>query len=202
VSADAAEATSRRTFLVGAGGLFVGVLLAWAIRRSPVTVADDDGWPTADLHVGLVDDVVARIAADGPLVLPEGSSRLAVVTWDPSLESDAGLARDRYGPGGEGHPVLDATTGLLALSLVSTHHGCSVPFCASSQQFEDPCHGSSWNRWGEWTGGPAPRGLDRYRSRITDDGELVVSLTSHIVGPAREDAIFDRSPAGPMCIDG
>lgn len=193
--------TSRRALLAATGGALTGGLAVWLLKRPPQPL-DDDGLPTAEFHVGAVDDVVERIRGNGPLLLPEESGPLAVVLWQPSYRSEAGSALDRYGPEGEDHPVIDATTGVMVLSLASTHLGCRVAFCNSSQWFEDPCHGSRWNRWGEWTGGPAPRGLDRYRSRVTDHGELVASLTDQIVGPSRENGVFEQPAQGPNCIDG
>lgn len=198
--APAVATTPRRTVLAAIGGALAGGLLASLLQR-PQRPVDDDGLPTADLHIGPIDDVVARIQRDGPLLVPDASARLAVVAWDPSYESASGSALERYGPEGQDHPILDETTGVMVLSLRSTHHGCRVPFCESSQWFEDPCHGSRWNRWGEWTGGPAPRGLDRRRARVTEDGSLVASLTDHIVGPFRENGVLEQSQQGPACVD-
>ena len=46
---------------------------------------------------------------------------------------------------------------VVAISQKCTHLGCKVPWCASSGQFECPCHGSKFNRAGEYRAGPAPR---------------------------------------------
>ena len=184
------------------GGALTGGVLVSVMRPTGPSL-DDDALPTAEFSIGALGGVVERIRRDGPLLLPdEGSARLAVVLWDPSYVSVAGSADERYGPAGEDHPVVDQATGVMVLALVSTHLGCRARFCDSSQWFEDPCHGARWNRWGEWTGGPAPRGLDRYRSRVTEDGNLTVSLTEHVVGPARENGVFDQPPQGPACVDG
>ena len=37
-----------------------------------------------------------------------------------------------------------------ALSEKCTHLGCRVPFCNTSSQFECPCHGSVFNRAGDY----------------------------------------------------
>jgi cytochrome b6-f complex iron-sulfur subunit len=193
--------TSRRTILAAIGGALAGGFVVSLLNR-PRQPTDDEGLPTAELRIGAIDDVVEHIQEDGPLLLPDESGRLAVVAWEPSYRSESGSALDRYGPEAEDHPIIDDTMGVMVLSLLSTHLGCRVPFCESSQWFEDPCHGSRWNRWGEWTAGPAPRGLDRYRSRVTDDGNLVASLTNHIVGPFRKSGVFEQPQQGPSCIDG
>lgn len=193
--------TSRRTILAAIGGALAGGLVV-SLLKAPGQPTDGDGLPTADLSLGAIDGVAEHLRQDGPLLLPDETGRLAVVAWDPTYRSESGSARDRYGPEAEGHPIIDDTMGVMVLSLLSTHRGCRVRFCDSSQWFEDPCHGSRWNGWGEWTAGPAPRGLDRYRSRVTEDGDLVASLTDHVVGPSRDSGVLEQPQQGPSCLDG
>ena len=57
--------------------------------------------------------------------------------------------------------------GIVALYQQCVHLGCRVPFCDASQWFECPCHGSKYNRVGEKTAGPAPRGLDRFAIEVS-----------------------------------
>ena len=73
---------------------------------------------------------------------------------------------------------------IVALSEKCTHLGCRVPFCPSSGQFECPCHGSVFNRAGEYRAGPAPRGLDRHPVSVGDDGLLYIDTSSVERGPA------------------
>ena len=129
--------------------------------RRPRTGAplDEAGLPTAEVEVGEAQELTRRLADGGVVSVPgDQDGRIAIIRWDPSYTSEAGSAIERYGPEGEGHPILAADAGLIALSPISTHLGCRAPFCATSQWFEDPGHGARWNSWGEWTGGPAPRG--------------------------------------------
>ena len=203
-SVSGTRSVSRRMLLTGLGGLAAGGILGAALTRrltaKPPT--GDDGLPLAELEVGDVRQALTTVQADGPLILPDENGRVAIVGWTPSLTTERGSALDRYGSLGENHPVLDTSTGLMALSLIDPRQGCRVHFCDSSGWFGDPCHGSHWNRWGEWTGGPSPRGLDRFHSRVRDDGMLVVELTGHITGPAREDGVLDQEPQGPHCVGG
>jgi cytochrome b6-f complex iron-sulfur subunit len=74
-----------------------------------------------------------------------------------------------------------------------------VPWCQSSQWFECPCHGSRYNRYGEWTRAPAPRGLDRYASFV-DDGRFIVDLGNELTGPPRTARTLEQSPEGPSCV--
>jgi cytochrome b6-f complex iron-sulfur subunit len=193
----------RRTLLAGLGGLIAGgVIGGAATRRRSAAPVDGDGLPLAEVEVGNARDIADQLADGGVLLVPDDVGRLAVVRWDPSYVSDLGSAMERYGPDGEGHPVLDDQAGLMVLLPVSTHMGCSVRYCDTSAWFEDPCHGARWNSWGEWTFGPAPRGLDRYRSGIGADGVLIVDLTRQVVGPSRESAVLDQPPQGPHCMEG
>jgi cytochrome b6-f complex iron-sulfur subunit len=61
---------------------------------------------------------------------------------------------------------------VIALSQKCTHLGCRVPYCPSTGRFECPCHGSVFNRGGDFLAGPAPRGMDRYPVEVGDDGLL------------------------------
>lgn len=89
--------------------------------------------------------------------------------------------------------------GLMALYQRCVHLGCRVPFCETSQWFECPCHGSKYNRVGEYRAGPAPRGLDRFP--IVVDGEIVTVDTGIIVtGPPRGTNTTGQDPEGPFCV--
>jgi cytochrome b6-f complex iron-sulfur subunit len=139
-------------------------------------------------------DLVEEINEErAPIRVPEGG--ISILLWDPSNSS----AQNAYG---DDHAILDDTTGLMAVNSQSCPHlGCAVPWCQTSQWFECPCHGSRYNRYGEWTGGPAPRGLDRYSSFIDDDGQFVVDLGNELTGPARTANALEQSPEGPSCVE-
>jgi Rieske Fe-S protein len=81
------------------------------------------------------------------------------------------------------------------------HLGCKVPWCESSGQFECPCHGSVFNRIGEYRRGPAPRGMDKYEFEVIEG--VVVPDTSKIIrgAPAGTAETIDEPPRGPECID-
>lgn len=132
------------------------------------------------------------IADRAPYEYPAG--RMYVVAWDPSIAG----AQEAYGAE---HTILDDNRGLMALYQKCVHLGCRVPWCQSSQWYECPCHGSKYNKWGEWTGGPAPRGLDRFPSELDGDGNLVVRTGTVITGPARTAKVLQQEPEGPACVD-
>ncbi len=96
--------------------------------------------------------------------------------------------------------LADIKGTVVAISEKCTHLGCRVPFCDSSGQFECPCHGSYFNRAGEYRAGPAPRGLDRYPTTIDDESGLIYIDTGDLISgaPVGTETI-DEPPTGPIC---
>ena len=88
---------------------------------------------------------------------------------------------------------------ILALSQKCTHLGCRVPYCESSGQFECPCHGSVFNRVGDYVAGPAPRGMDRYAVEVGDDGLVLVDTGTTENGPEPGILNVDEPARGPSC---
>lgn len=186
---------TRRRFLVGIGGaaaagLGVGGVAGWVIRDSRGA-----RWPD-QVVLGNAGELAAEINETGaPLIRPEAwSPTLAVIRWNPSLPGALNVYREHD------HAVIDDDHGLMALNLRDPHCGCRNHWCPTSQWFENPCHGEKHNRWGEWTGGPSPRGLDRYASRV-EGGQYVVDLDHLLIGPARDARVLDQEPAGRHCVD-
>ncbi|HVL33501.1 MAG TPA: Rieske 2Fe-2S domain-containing protein [Actinomycetota bacterium] len=89
--------------------------------------------------------------------------------------------------------------GLMALYQRCVHLGCRVPFCATSQWFECPCHGSKYNRVGEWKAGPAPRGLDRFPLTV-DNGIITVDTGLVVTGPPRGTNTTGQEAEGAFCV--
>jgi cytochrome b6-f complex iron-sulfur subunit len=87
---------------------------------------------------------------------------------------------------------------VIALSEKCPHLGCRVPWCESSGQFECPCHGSVFNRAGEYRAGPAPTGMDRYPVAI-EDGIVQVDTGSLETGPPIGEETLDEPVRGPSC---
>lgn len=93
-----------------------------------------------------------------------------------------------------------ANGGLMALYQRCPHLGCRVPFCATSQWFECPCHGSKYNAAGEYKLGPAPRGMDRMVMTV-DGGTMTVDTGNIVLGPARGTNTTGQNPEGPFCVE-
>ncbi|MEX2187030.1 MAG: ubiquinol-cytochrome c reductase iron-sulfur subunit [Pirellulales bacterium] len=63
---------------------------------------------------------------------------------------------------------------LYALKSVCTHLGCTPNWLEAEQKFKCPCHGSGFYKDGINFEGPAPRPLERYAIRISDDGQVEI----------------------------
>ncbi len=63
---------------------------------------------------------------------------------------------------------------IYALSTTCTHLGCTPNWLEAEKKFKCPCHGSGFKMSGVNFEGPAPRPLERYAVRRTEDGEIVV----------------------------
>jgi cytochrome b6-f complex iron-sulfur subunit len=87
---------------------------------------------------------------------------------------------------------------LVGLYQKCVHLGCRVPWCASSQGFECPCHGSKYNAHGEYAFGPAPRNLDRFAIEIVDD-RLIIN-TGQIRDTPRAKVKTIPYPQGVNCV--
>ncbi|MEZ5178660.1 MAG: Rieske 2Fe-2S domain-containing protein [Acidimicrobiales bacterium] len=89
---------------------------------------------------------------------------------------------------------------IVALSQKCPHLGCRVPWCASSGQFECPCHGSVFNRAGDYRAGPAPRGMSRFPTEVGADGLVYIDTGDAEPGPAAgEKETIDEPASGPRC---
>jgi cytochrome b6-f complex iron-sulfur subunit len=150
-------------------------------------------WPTlregfgAVIDLGISADEVLNTIQDDRQPFYFGAGRFYLVAYDPSQDSE-----------GMYEGLVDG--GLMALYQKCPHLGCRVPFCEQSQWFECPCHGSKYNRAGEYRDGPAPRGLDRFAVRI-DNGNVTVDTSSIIEGPARGEVTVQADPEGAFCVN-
>jgi cytochrome b6-f complex iron-sulfur subunit len=162
-------------------------------RLLPVTV----GWPLA---VGLVSLaathvlwLLGSIRFLFPNVLIEPPSKFRVGRPDDyapgqvetryTTQYGVWIVRHEYA----GQPQI------YALRSVCTHLGCAPLWLESEQKFKCPCHGSGFYKDGLNFEGPAPRPLERYAIRLTEDGELEVDknrLFQEQLGQWRDPASF------------
>jgi len=141
--------------------------------------ADIDAGPVSDLRR----QVFTSTGATLPLFIPEARAYLVPAPAQLSAQF-------------EGNSV--AAEGLMALYMRCVHLGCRVPWCAPSQGFECPCHGSRYNAIGEYFGGPAPRNLDRFVIEVR--GNNLWIRTGSIIETPRAPERTVEYPQGPSCI--
>jgi cytochrome b6-f complex iron-sulfur subunit len=141
------------------------------------------------INAGNYDDLISEVGPDGgfkPKFIPEG--RFWLTYYDGTGDSPV-------------YAIVNAESKLLALYRKCVHLGCSVPHCDTSMLFECPCHGSKYRLNGEYYGGPAPRGLDRFP--IAVEGDSVMVDTGAVQdGPPRGTNTWDAfaEPQGPFCV--
>lgn len=75
--------------------------------------------------------------------------------------------------------------GAIALYTVCTHLGCIYDWKDTEFKFICPCHGSQFEREGDFILGPAPRGLDRFVIRAYDGAGNMVAETGPDGGPVQ-----------------
>lgn len=93
-------------------------------------------------------------------------------------------------PEGRFHVSHTAADGLVILYGVCTHLGCLPKWTPTNHRFECPCHGSKFQLDGTYIEGPAPRSLDRFKTKITfADGEVVETDGTGDPIPLQERAI-------------
>jgi len=156
-------------------------------------------WPVpkggfgSKIRVGKVSDLTAQItAAKGFLYNAEG--RMWMTNYPSSAIDKAKKAYSQ--------PVLNSMeAGIVVVYQKCPHLGCRVPSCATSQWFECPCHGSQYNQAGEKKGGPAPRGMDRFVTEVSD-GVLNVDTGTVIQGPPIGTNTTGQEAEGPHCVGG
>ncbi|MEY2469346.1 MAG: cytochrome b6-f complex iron-sulfur subunit [Actinomycetota bacterium] len=144
----------------------------------------------AKINLGSLRDILAQAASDkAPVYFAE--ARTYVSPYPPGALAKA---KKVYAGG----VLAGMEEGVVALYQKCVHLGCRVPWCASAQWFECPCHGSRYSRVGEKKGGPAPRGLDRFAVEV-ENGNLFVDTAKIIQGPALGTDTTGQEAEGPHC---
>jgi cytochrome b6-f complex iron-sulfur subunit len=141
--------------------------------------------------VGSVGDIQKSLASKVPFYNAQARTYINPYPTDPGAIDKASKVYSTS-------VVNGMKQGYVALYQRCVHLGCRVPWCASSQWFECPCHGSKYNRVGEKKGGPAPRGLDRFVLSIAG-GQMSVDTGTIIQGPPIGTDTTGQGQDGPHC---
>jgi cytochrome b6-f complex iron-sulfur subunit len=182
-----ATAVSRRDFFRKS---LISSLLVFGAQFGGASVAFL--WPSlrggfgAVIDAGAVDEIRAAVRNGEPFYV--GTGRFYVVPYEGQAKGDVNYEEEGV-----------AAEGIMPLYQRCVHLGCRVPFCAQSQWFECPCHGSKYNSAGEYRLGPAPRGMDRFHIEIVN-GRVMVDTSEVVLGPARGTDTISQPPQGPFCV--
>lgn len=151
-------------------------------------------WPNlkggfgSKVPAGSLQDIRSELQATNQPVY-NGSGRFYLVPYAGAATADVDYVADGV-----------AAEGIMPLYQRCVHLGCRVPFCASSQWFECPCHGSKYNHAGEYRLGPAPRGMDRFPIEIDGGGNVIVDTSAPVLGPPRGTDTISQPPQGGFCV--
>jgi cytochrome b6-f complex iron-sulfur subunit len=176
---------SRRSFFGMMLGLGFGVALLdfGALSLAMLWPSPKGGFGGKVTVPTTLTDIKAAIASSrAPFYFAPGRFYLVPYAGEGSIYAKAGVLAG----------------GFMALYQRCVHLGCKVPFCVASQWFECPCHGSKYNKAGEYKLGPAPRGLDRFALTVEGD-TVVVDTTFVITGPPRGTNTTGQEREGPFC---
>jgi menaquinol-cytochrome c reductase iron-sulfur subunit len=96
------------------------------------------------------DTYVPKIITLDPTIGEAGKTTIFVRRRNPRIDAEAG---DRWNQ-------------FIALTSRCSHVGCPVGFKDAAQVFVCPCHGGVYDLAGKRIGGPPPRPLDRFYTRL------------------------------------
>jgi cytochrome b6-f complex iron-sulfur subunit len=175
---------TRRTFMRRMIGVGIGILTleffggTWAFLWPNVTAGLGGLIPIG--NAAAINALAPKWAAGEPYLY--GPANLFIVNI-PAAEA---LVE------GKNTPVPDPKDKVLALYRKCPHLGCQIPqLCDKSHWFECLCHGSKYTVLGEKRDGPAPRGMDRFKTEIDKDGNYVIDTRQKITGPPVGTVTFD-----------
>ena len=180
------ETVTRRRFMTGtahgAGALatmgFALPALAFAI--GPIFNNDTLGWQTIgtpDMFPN--DDYIPAVIVIAPGIGEAGNSTVYIRARNPSIDTTPPTQFNRW----------------IAISTRCAHLGCPVRWVPASERFICPCHGGVYDLQGVRVGGPPPRPLDRFFTRL-HDGYVQVGARYSVNSELR--AFSPRDPGEPL----
>lgn len=193
---------SRRKFMNRSiyGLLGIGFALPFAASLLAFLIPTGKGGFGGIVNVTTsVDDIISQIRNQKkPFYIPEARAYIVEFPNDNPAAVEAAKATPAYEID---ERVLKGMTedGIVALYQKCPHLGCRVPWCDTSQWFECPCHGSKYNRVGEKTGGPAPRGMDRFGFELSG-GRMTIDTATIVSGPPNGVDTTRQGAEGPVCV--
>lgn len=128
--------------------------------------------PTASNNLG-GSTTTTTAAGNGTTTTTSGAATSGTKLGAASQVAEGQAATFTIPSNGDTGIVLHKGGQFLAYDAVCPHAGCPVGYSASANEFQCPCHGSTFNvETGAVTGGPAPRGLTVLKVVEGSDGNL------------------------------
>ncbi len=153
----AKKGTERRHFLIGMFGTWFGI--AWVTLTGSLL----------GMVLGTLRFLFPNVLSEPPTTIRAGD----VDNYEPgqvyNQYKDQGFWVVRSREGDDRNRDI-----LYALSTVCTHLGCTPSWLENEKKFKCPCHGSGFKISGVNFEGPAPRPLERFAVKRTEDNQLVV----------------------------
>ncbi|MCW3031288.1 MAG: Rieske (2Fe-2S) iron-sulfur domain protein [Solirubrobacterales bacterium] len=151
------ETITRRRLMTGTahgmGALAAGAigLPAIGFAIGPVFKRTRAQWEAVGRADGFDENTVARRMITTTAGIGEaGRTTVYVRKRNPAVDTEPGDRFNRF----------------VAISSRCAHVGCPVNYVPASQRFICPCHGGVYDVRGVRTGGPPPRPLDRFYTRV------------------------------------
>ncbi len=154
------ETVTRRRFMVGSAHALGGVaaaaftLPALGFALGPVFARQEAHWEdigaTSDFPSDTYVPVVFTIT---PGIGEIGKTTAYVRKRNPAIDTEPADQYDQY----------------VAITSRCAHLGCAVRYVEAAQRFVCPCHGGVYDFRGLRVGGPPPRPLDRFYTRVAGD---------------------------------
>jgi Rieske Fe-S protein len=156
------ETVTRRRFMTGtahtAGAIAAGAfaLPALGFALGPIFKSTPHTWQTVGSATDFNEDnYVPVVITLTPGIGEAGKSTAYVRKFNPTIDTDP----------------YDRDTPYIAISSRCAHLGCPVRWVDAAERFICPCHGGVYDLLGKRVGGPPPRPLDRFYTRV--EGEDV-----------------------------
>ena len=182
---DGETMTRRRLMTGGAHGF--GVIAGAAIGLpvlgfaiGPVFASRADHWEPVGPASDFNELNFSRVVVDtSPGVGDAGKTTVYIRKRNPAIDTEPEDRWNRF----------------VAISSRCAHVGCPVNWVTAAERFVCPCHGGVYDIRGVRTGGPPPRPLDRFYTRL-EDGQLEVGPRFSVNSELRR--FPPRDPGEPL----
>ncbi len=180
------ETVTRRRFMTGsahtAGAIAAGAftLPALGFALGPIFKKTHFSWETVGSPASFTKDNYTPVVVTlTPGIGEAGKSTVYVRQFNPTIDTDP----------------YDKGTPYIAISSRCAHLGCPVRWVDAAERFICPCHGGVYDLLGRRVGGPPPRPLDRFYTRVRGE-EVQIGPRFSVNSELRR--FSPRDPAEPL----